>query len=216
MASLEITFLGQSCFVLQNDTSTLLIDPGKKKFGTVTGDVVFATHRHRDHVNGVEIFLEHNPEAVFICNEQTAKQFQSWQDRIILAVPGKELVHEAWKFKFIKGRHGIFSGEQNTGVIVYSEDTSFGHVGDSVDFQGFAPDPPQVLALPIGGLFTASPKRALKELQGFSQPLPVIVPIHWLWRSPKKFCKKLQEAFPGSRCVVPEDGTPVAWQAITE
>jgi len=216
MKSLEITFLGQSCFSLQNGVSTLLIDPGKKKFGKVTGDVVVATHQHRDHINGVEIFLDHNPEAVFICNEQTAKRFKSWQDRIILAIPGEELVLEAWKFNFIKGRHGLFSWEQNTGVIVYSKDTSFGHAGDSVDFQGFAPDPPQVLALPIGGIFTASPKRALKELQSFSQPLPVIIPIHWLWRSPQKFCRKLRETFPDSQCVVPENGKPVTWQVKAE
>ena len=212
MKSLQITYLEQSCFMLQTESSNLLIDPGKKKYGDITGDIVVATHKHYDHTNGINIFLEQNPEAVLICNEQVAKKFKLWQDRIVLAISGEEIVQEPWKIRFINGRHGLFSKIQNTGVLVQTQSTSFWHAGDSIEFQGFVQDPPEVLAIPIGGIFTASPKKALKELQSFSEPLPTIIPMHWLWRNPHKFCKKLQSRFPGSQCIVPEDGELVFGQ----
>ena len=49
-------------------------------------------------------------------------------------------------------------------------------------FQGFSQEKMDILAIPISGLFAASPKRALNELKSFSQPLPIIIPMHWLLR----------------------------------
>lgn len=212
MEPLQLIFLGQSGFLLQKEASKLLIDPGKKKFGDVSGDVVFTTHYHSDHTNGVEIFLKRNPKAVFVCNEQVADRFKQWRDRIVLAIPGEEIIQGSWKLRFVKGRHGLFSKVQNTGVVVQTQTVSFGHTGDSVDFQGFSQEPLDVFAIPIGGIFTASPKRALNELKSFSQPLPVVILMHWLWRSPHGFCKKFKARFPGRRCIVPNDGEPIPWQ----
>ncbi len=114
-----------------------------------------------------------------------------------------------WKFKFVKGHHGLFSGVQNTGVIIRSESLIFGHAGDSVDFWGFSQENLNFFAIPIGGVFTASPKRALKGLKSFSQPLPIIIPMHWLLRSPRGFCKRFKTVFPEERCIIPKDGEPV-------
>ncbi|MFQ6126569.1 MAG: MBL fold metallo-hydrolase [Candidatus Heimdallarchaeota archaeon] len=212
MAQLELIFLGQSGFLLQKGSSSLLIDPSKKKFGDVSGDVVFTTHYHSDHTNGIEIFLSRNPKAVLVCNEQVADRFKQWRDRIVLAVPGEEIIQGSWKLRFVKGRHGLLSKVQNTGVVVQTQGTSFGHTGDSVDFQGFSHESLDVFAIPIGGLFTASPKKALNELKSFSQPLPVVIPMHWLWRSPHRFCRKLRERYPKSHCIVPKDRESVPWQ----
>ena len=75
---MDITFLGQSGFLLQESNSSLLIDPNKKKVGEVPGDIVIATHHHPDHTGGVETFLKRNLEAVFICNKQVADHFEKW------------------------------------------------------------------------------------------------------------------------------------------
>lgn len=206
---MDITFLGQSGFLLQESNSSLLIDPNKKKVGDVPGDIVIATHHHPDHTGGVETFLKRNPEAVFICNKQVADHFEKWRERIVLAVPGEKIEQNPWKLRFLKGRHGLFSKVQNTGVIIQTPSLSFGHVGDSVDFQEFSQEKMDIFAIPIGGIFTASPKRALKELKSFSQPLPVIIPIHWLLRNPRGFCKRFITVFPDGRCVVPKDGESV-------
>ncbi len=168
-----------------------------------------ATHQHPDHTGGVNKFLERNPEAIFICNQQVADRFEKWRKRIVLAVPGEEVVQGSWTLRFLKGRHGFFSGIQNNGVIIQNASLSFGHTGDTVDFQGFTQEKIDIFAIPICGLFAASPKRALKELKSFSQPLPIIIPMHWLLRSPSGFCKKLKTVFPNSHCIVPKDGETI-------
>jgi L-ascorbate metabolism protein UlaG (beta-lactamase superfamily) len=50
---MKVTYLGQSGFMLQSDSSSLLIDPGKKEDGDIPGDTVFVTHKHSDHTRGV-------------------------------------------------------------------------------------------------------------------------------------------------------------------
>lgn len=211
----KITYLGQSGFLVEKDSSTLLIDPNSKKAGDFMGDVVFTTHYHQDHTGGVPTFLKRNPEAVFICNEQVADRFQQWEERIILAIPGETIEQNGWKLRFIEGQHGLFSNVKNTGVIIQSNSVSFGHAGDTVDFQGFSQEKLTIFAIPISGIFTASPKRALKELKSFTTfPLPIIVPIHWLWRSPHGFCKRFHRTFPGNHCVIPQKGELVEWNKI--
>lgn len=160
---------------------------------------------------GVEPFLNTNPEAKFVCNEQVADKFKKFRERIILAIPGEEILEGNWKLKFIEGRHGLFSKVQNTGVIIETPSVIFGHAGDTVDYQGFVGEKMDLFALPISGIFTSSPKKALKELSVFQTPLPIIIPIHWLWRNPKRFCKKLCTIFPSSRCIVPMDGEEIKW-----
>ncbi|MFX0116888.1 MAG: MBL fold metallo-hydrolase, partial [Candidatus Hodarchaeota archaeon] len=190
MDQLKITFLGQSCFRLQSGSSTLLLDPGRQQLGDISGDIVFASHHHSDHTKGVEIFLKRNPEAIFVCNEQVADHFKEWRNRIVFAAPGEEVTHASWRLSFVGGRHGLFSGVLNTGIIIRASSLSFGHAGDTVDFQEFSHEQLDLLAIPIGGIFTASPKRALKELKSFSKPLPIIIPMHWLWRKPRGFCQQ--------------------------
>jgi L-ascorbate metabolism protein UlaG (beta-lactamase superfamily) len=202
---MKITYLGQAGFMLQENSSTLLIDPGNKKDGEISGDIVFVTHNHFDHTRGVNPFLKHNSEAVLICNEQVANQFKKWQERIIPINSGDEIQRNGWNFKFIEGRHGLFSGVKNTGVIVQTSKLNFGHVGDSVDFNGFSQERIDFFAIPICGIFAASPKKALKELENFKRPLPTIITMHWLWRNPRGFCKRLKLKFPDSRCIVPKD-----------
>jgi hypothetical protein len=136
-----------------------------------------------------------------------AKNFLSkWEDRIIQVEPGEEIQHSVWTLRFIKGHHGLFSGVQNTGVIVQTSNLTFGHVGDSVDFRGFYQEKIDYLAIPICGLFAASPKIALKELGNFKQLLPTIITMHWLWRNPRGFCRRLSAIYPNSRCIVPKNG----------
>ena len=79
-------------------------------------------------------------------------------------------------------------------------------MGDSVDFKGFSQEEIDYLAIPICGLFAASPKKALKELESFERPLPIIITMHWFWRNPRGFCKRLKVNFPDSQCIVPKDG----------
>ncbi|MFW9998406.1 MAG: MBL fold metallo-hydrolase, partial [Candidatus Odinarchaeota archaeon] len=195
--------------------SKLLIDPRNKKVGDIDGDIVYATHYHSDHTAGIENFLKRNTVAVLICNEQVKHRFKKWNDRIILAVPGEEVVHGPWKLAFFNFRHGFFRGVQNVGVVVRINGVKFGHPGDAVEFKSFYQEQLDVFATPIGSLFAASPRKAIAELKHFSSPLPVVVPIHWLMRNPGKFCKSLGEQL-DCRCIVPENGKVVNWHAVAD
>jgi L-ascorbate metabolism protein UlaG (beta-lactamase superfamily) len=210
LESVKVTFLGQSGFLLQAESSSLLVDPRNDKAGDFSGDLVYVTHAHADHTGGVNTFLERNPEAILACNEQVAKKFKKWNERIVLAEPRGEIKQGPWKLRFFTFRHGIFRGVQNTGVIVQVDDFSFGHLGDAVEFQEFYQERIIVLAVPIGSMFAASPKRAMEELKKFSETPQIIIPMHWLWRNPKKFCQQLNESY-DCRCIVPRDGKIIDW-----
>jgi len=200
---LRITFCGQSSFRLQLGSSAMVIDPKNRKAGETSGQLVYCTHSHFDHTGGVETFLGNNSEAILVGNKQVAHKFRKWNERVITAIPGETFVQDPWHLEFIECAHGLFSNVLNVGVIVRTPNTFFGHVGDAITFRGFSSANLDILAHPICGLFAVSPNRAISELKQFAKPLPVFVLMHWIWRSPQKFCRKLRTTIPDARCVVP-------------
>jgi L-ascorbate metabolism protein UlaG (beta-lactamase superfamily) len=207
MSQPSITFLGQSGFLLEYQDSILLIDPQNKEAGARPGNIVYGTHQHFDHVGGVNHFLEKNPDAILIGNPQVATKFDHWGDRVTTVNAGETMVHDPWAFEFIQEPHGFFKNKINLGIIVRTKNFTFGHVGDAVRFDGFSQLKLDVLAVPIVGGFTASPKRVIDELHKFQETLPLIVPMHWIYRSPKGFCKRLKTHLPQTRCIVPQKNT---------
>ena len=205
MPDLKVRYIGQSGFQLTKGNSTILIDPADKKAGDIEGDLVYCTHRHYDHTGGIQSFMERNPEAVLLTNEQVSKQFRQFTDRTVLAQDGESYHHGSCEFQYIESKHGLIN-DLNLGVIVRNGDDSFGHCGDTVSFEGFSSSQLETLAVPISGIFTASPSGAISELRKFEQPLPTIVVMHWVIRNPNSFCERLSKEFPDARCIVPEKG----------
>jgi L-ascorbate metabolism protein UlaG (beta-lactamase superfamily) len=206
VSGLKVRYIGQSGFQLTKGDSTILIDPADKKAGDIEGDLVYCTHRHYDHTGGIPSFMERNPEAVLLTNEQVSKQFRQFADRTVIAQDGESYHNGPWEFLFIESKHGLIKNELNLGVIVRNGDDSFGHCGDTVTFEGFSSTQLDTLAIPIVGILTASPSGAISELRKFEQPLPTIVVMHWVFRNPNSFCKRLSKEFPDARCIVPEKG----------
>ncbi len=205
MSNLKVRYIGQSGFQLIKGDSTILIDPADKKAGDIEGDLVYCTHRHYDHTGGIPSFMERNPEAILLTNEQVSKKFSQFADRTVLAQDGESYHHGLWEFQFIESKHGLIN-DLNLGIIVRNGDDSFGHCGDTVSFEGFSSSQLDILAVPISGIVTASPSGAISELRKFEQPLPTIVVMHWVIRNPISFCKRLSKEFPDARCIVPEKG----------
>jgi L-ascorbate metabolism protein UlaG (beta-lactamase superfamily) len=201
--------LGNSGFEFSNNSSTLIIDPANKKSGQLKGEFVFCTHNHFDHIGGVKPFLEMNPEAKLIGNNQVLEKFDDYSERTILAEVGETITLGPWSLEFIKNRHGFFGSVQNTGIIIRSDDLSFGHPGDGVYFKGFYNVGLKYMAVPIVGGFSASPKRALTELMKFADPKPIVIPMHWVFRNPNSFCHKLSTTIDGIQCIVPEVGQSI-------
>ena len=208
MSELEVRFMGQSGFLLSKGGSSILIDPTDRRSGEVDGDVVYCTHNHPDHVGGIATFMDRNPDAVLVANHQVTEHYRRYSDRTVVAEDEASYSHGEWDFKFIEAKHG-FLNPLNLGVVIRNGGDSFGHCGDAVDFSGFASTQLDTLAVPIVGMFTASPARALSELKRFDLPLPVIVVMHWSFRDPHRFSERLSAMFPGARCIVPVKGEPL-------
>ena len=206
VSTLKVRFLGQSGFHLTVNGSGLLIDPGDKSSGDVEGELVYCTHEHMDHTGGIATFMERNPEAILVANHQVAEMFKQYSNRTIIVENGGLYSHGPWDLRFIKGEHGVFKGCINLGVIIRTSDYSFGHCGDTVTFKGFYNADLKALAIPIAGVMTASPSRALTEIEKFDKPLPAIIPMHWVIRNPQTFCRKLTKKMPGTRCIIPKKG----------
>jgi L-ascorbate metabolism protein UlaG (beta-lactamase superfamily) len=212
MTSPIITYFGTSCFLLEFESLKILVDPGKKGLGRKKGDIVYATHRHFDHTRGIEEFLRYNDESsILISNEQVTQNYVNWGDRVKTIEENETLLLGELTLEFISAKHGMFKGEKNLGIIIRSSDFQFGHLGDGVSFGGFASKKVDILAVPIGGFFTASPKGVINELAKFENPPSTIVPMHWLLRSPKGFCKKISKAYPQMNCIIPKKGEAISY-----
>ena len=209
---MEITYFGHSCFLLQYNESRLLIDPGNKENSKIKGNIIYSTHHHWDHTAGITDFLQLNePYGILIANKQVTKNYSKWEDRVITVKHGEEITQGGWNLKFIEGKHGFFRGVINLGIIVKTPSFSFGHLGDSVSFERFANEKIDMLAVPIGSVFAASPKGAIKELEKFNQLPSAVVPMHWLWRRPKGFCRNLSKKFPQINCIIPKKNKIISY-----
>ena len=214
MSSITVTYFGHSCFLLEHQNSKLLIDPRKKTHSQIEGDIIYATHHHMDHTAGIDTFLGTNaPTAVLISNKQVTKKYSQFENQTLTIKDGESLRKGVWEFNFIRGKHGLFlfRGVDNIGIVVKTPSFTFAHLGDSVNFEGFVNLDIDMLAVPIGSMFAASPKGAIKELKKFKKPLPTIIPMHWLWRNPRGFCKNLMKEFPEVKCLVPKNGEKISY-----
>ncbi|MFW9979261.1 MAG: MBL fold metallo-hydrolase [Candidatus Thorarchaeota archaeon] len=203
---MRIKYLGQSGFTLESEFSTMIIDPSRKEDGDAKGEIVYCTHHHSDHIRGVRTFLEKNNDAILVCNAQVASKFESFNERITVIDSEKTFHKTPWSLRFVEGKHGLAKGVENTGVIISEGEESFGHPGDTINLEGFYHRKVDILAVPIGGVFTASPTRIIDELAHFKEYPRRIVPVHWLLRNPKSFCRRISERFPDIQCTVPEKG----------
>jgi L-ascorbate metabolism protein UlaG (beta-lactamase superfamily) len=164
-----ITWLGQSCFKLQDKTGSdgviLVTDPynddGGLKMSHFEADIVTISHDHKDH-NNVGA-LRANP---FIIN--TAGEYEIKN----VFVEGVESAHDE--------KNGTERGE-NIIYRIEMEDISITHLGDL----GHVLDAKQleklegtdILLIPVGGKYTIN---AAKAVEVISQIEPrIVIPMHY-------------------------------------
>ncbi|MFQ5832898.1 MAG: MBL fold metallo-hydrolase [Candidatus Thorarchaeota archaeon] len=201
----QIRYLGQSGFHILLKSGSFVIDPKDEKSGDREGDILYCTHKHYDHTGGVNTFLERNPKAIFITNDQVARAFSRWSERTITVYPGDTYSNGPWNLEFVECRHGLFRNVIDVGVVVRTDGFSFGHPGDTRTLLGFSDFELSVFGVPIGGAVSTSPKNAISQLSQFNSPPETVVPMHWLYRSPGAFCREMKEQLPNVRCIVPSD-----------
>lgn len=148
---MKLTKFQHSCFTLEKDGKTLVVDPGGWSDDFVVPANVVAvvvTHEHGDHFDPTKLqaIIAANPEATIYGPEAVTAQLASLETH---AVTAGDVVHVGgFTLEFVGGVHATIHADyhtpfQNVGVIV--DDTLY-HPGDSLALPG---RPVKVLSLPI-------------------------------------------------------------------
>lgn len=157
---MKLTWYGHSCFKLENNNYSLVMDPYTGVEGypelNIDANAVYASHGHYDHnyFRAVHI-TDSSAEASEVI---TAESVKSWHDDRNGALRGENLIN-------------IFSF--NGMSVVHLGD--LGHqLNDSRISALFAPD---VLLVPVGGIYTVDAKGAKSVCDDLNPK--IIIPMHY-------------------------------------
>lgn len=196
---IPVTWLGHSTFLFQSpEGKVILIDPwvknnpatpqNSKKLSRV--DLMLITHGHGDHIgDAVEVGRAHDPKVVAIY--ETCMWLESKGVRNCLAMnKGGSQTIEGIKITMVNAIHScgiedngkfIYGGEACGYVFTFSNRRIFYHAGDTNVFGDMALIrhlyKPDVAFLPIGDLYTMSPKEAAYACKLLESPK--VVPMHY-------------------------------------
>ncbi|OIP81367.1 MAG: hypothetical protein AUK20_00480 [Parcubacteria group bacterium CG2_30_45_37] len=164
-----ITWLGQSCFKLQDkigsDGVTLVTDPYSDDIGLkmprFEADIVTVSHSHHDHNNiGA---LRGNPFIIDTAGEYETKG---------VFVEGVEAWHDAAEGKE-RGKNIIYRIEMEDISITHLGD--LGHILDTKQLEKL--EGTNILLIPVGGKYTIN---AAKAVEVISQIEPrIVIPMHY-------------------------------------
>lgn len=208
----KLTWLGHATFRLETGSKTILIDPwvmgnpscpqSEKQVKKV--DLMLCTHGHFDHIgDAVAIARQHNPMVVGIfelaswLQKKGAKQISPMNKGGSQSVGGVRvtMVHADHSCGIQEDDGSIIYGGEPCGYVIELESgLKLYHAGDTAVFgdmhiihELYKPD---IALLPIGDLFTMSPREATYACS-LLRPKSVI-PMHWgtfpgLTGTPKEF-----------------------------
>jgi L-ascorbate metabolism protein UlaG (beta-lactamase superfamily) len=195
----KLTWLGHSTFRLETGGKTILIDPwvmgnpacpdSEKKIRKV--DAMLCTHGHFDHIgDAVAIAKQHNPVVVGIFELATWMQKKGAQQISPMNKGGSQNV-AGIRVTMVHADHScgiqeddgsiIYGGEPCGYVIELDSGLKLYHAGDTNVFGDMhiihELYHPEIVMLPIGDLFTMSPREATYACQ-LLRP-KVVIPMHF-------------------------------------
>ncbi len=166
---MHITYLGHSCFKLQDKTTadgiTLVTDPFDKSIGlkvpNFEADIVTISHNHSDHNNADA--LRGTPYIIKTAGEYDVKGVNIY---------GVEAFHDDKNGKE-RGFNIIYRIDLDDISIVHLGD--LGHVLDNKQLEMLVGT--DILLIPVGGKFTLDAKKAMEVV---SQIEPrIVIPMHY-------------------------------------
>ncbi|MBZ5646914.1 MAG: metal-dependent hydrolase [Acidobacteriia bacterium] len=195
----KLTWLGHSTFKVETPSGdTVLIDPWvmgnpmcpprSKKFQKI--DTMLCTHGHFDHIgDAVELAKQHDPTVVGIFELCTWMQKKGVQKISPMNKGGSQtvsnmritMVHADHSCGILDGDQIIYGGEACGYVIEFENGLKIYHAGDTNVFGDMhiirQLYEPEICMLPIGDLFTMSPREAAYACE-LLKPKAVI-PMHF-------------------------------------
>lgn len=235
LSGIKVTWLGHSTFLIETPGGkTILIDPwvmqnpstpaDKKSFAKI--DVMLCTHGHGDHIgDAAELAKKYNPKVVGIyelclwLQKKGAKQIAPMNKGGTQAAGDVKvtMVHANHSSGIEGGDEVVYGGEACGYVITFENGIKIYHAGDTNVFGDmqiirdlYRPD---LVMLPIGDLFTMSPKEAAYACR-LLEPKAVI-PMHWgtfplLTGTPADFGHELKAAGLGVELITMKPGDTIS------
>ncbi|MBI3682075.1 MAG: metal-dependent hydrolase [Acidobacteria bacterium] len=230
---LEITWLGHGSFQMRLESGdTLLVDPWldnpkyPKDFEVTRADAILVTHGHFDHTASV-LSLARKFHSAVVAIYEIATWFESkgLKNCIGMNKGGTAQVgpfratmtHALHSSSLMDGDKVVYAGEAAGFVIGLPDGRNAYFAGDTGvfgDMQLIAQlYQPELAFLPIGDLYTMSPKEAALACR-LIQPKKVI-PMHWgtfppLVGRPEQLAGLIKD-MPGTQVWTLEPGIPVKW-----
>lgn len=226
---MKVTYYGHACFLLENDETSVLIDPFLTDNPVVARypvglkpNVVLVTHAHGDHI-GDAVAIAKDCRACLVSMPEIARY--AAEQGVSLVQEGNMGGRVNFDFgfvKFVPAWHSSSLPGSNVavgspcGFVINFFDRVFYHTGDTSVFSDMRLiaelTPIDVAMVPIGGLYTMDIPEAVKAVE-FIRP-KVVIPMHYnTWpvieQDPEEFQSQVK-AKTGANCVVVRPGD--AWE----
>ena len=217
----RLTFLGHSCFLVEADGTSILIDPfltdnptASTSADRVSCDFILLTHAHGDHI-GDAVPIAKRCGATIFTNFEIANRCESEGASVHPMSIGGQWKAPFGRVKLTIAHHassfpdGTYGG-QPAGITFDAGGTRFHHAGDTAlhrDMELVGEENIDVAMVPIGDNFTMGIADAARSLDLLRPKL--VVPMHYnTWPliecDPNEF-GNLAEA-KGVQCVILEPG----------
>jgi len=196
---IQLTWLGHSSFRIATPAGkTIYVDPWvmgnpmcpEKDRNVHRADALFCTHGHQDHIgDAVAIAKEHNPVIVGIyelCSwlqKKGAQRISPMNKGGTQTVAGVKvtMVHADHSCGILDGDEIIYGGEAVGYVMEFENGVKIYHAGDTNVFGDMAIIrdlyAPEIVMLPIGDLFTMSPREAAYACKLLKPKF--VIPMHF-------------------------------------
>lgn len=164
-----ITYLGQSCFKLQDkvgsDGVTLVTDPYGKEIGLklspIEADLVTVSHNHPDHNNVAAV--KGSPFIIDCAGEYDVKG---------ILIEGIDSFHDN-EHGALRGLNTIYRIEMDDISIVHLGD--LGHILDDAQLEKLSGT--DILLIPVGGKYTLDSKQAVEVINQIEPR--IVIPMHY-------------------------------------
>ena len=185
---MNVQFLGHACFLLDNGTTRILIDPflSGNPLATIQADMVEAdyilvTHGHGDHV-GDAAAIARRTGATICCSVDLAESlFDDPSLHVVTGNLGGWIKFPFGAVKFVSAIHGSgVPGALANGFVVELDSKRVYHAGDTAlhaDMALLAEESIDLALLPIGDVYTMGPTDALRAVKMICPKL--VIPMHY-------------------------------------